>query len=259
MRAHVDGTRGLAYSEFIENVIRFYTSALHVDLLHHSHPVSPTTENVINVTPNASDMRYQQENSLMEITLSEQTRLSLVRGAYTCTPEEFTSFEALMHSATPTPNTYRPSTNILRQQCAVFLPAAPVHTYEFGQKQDSIVSEIDDMHPLLARVFSSMPPEYNMVQCNYYEHAGVGITSHRDNEPCIDPRYPIRSVTFRLNPEDVRKFSLYTLDGHKVLDVVLGHGDLLTMHGQNEYKHGIEKERRTACGPRLNFTFRVAI
>lgn len=195
----------------------------------------------------------------MEVTLSEHTRLSLVRNAYSCTPDEFASFETLMKSVTPTPNTYRPSTNILRKQCAFFLPAAPVHTYEFGQTQDSFVSSVDKMHPLLARVFSSMPPEYNMVQCNYYEHAGVGISAHQDDEPCIDPRYPIRSVTFFLSTLDTRKFSLYTLNGSKILDIVLGHGDLLTMYGQREYKHGIEKERRTACGPRLNFTFRVAI
>ena len=195
----------------------------------------------------------------MDVTLSTHTRLTLARGVYGCTPEEFTSFESLMHDVTPTPNPFRPSTNILRKQCAFFLPTAPVQTYEFGQKQDSMVRRVDEMHPLLSRLFASMPAEYNMVQCNYYEHAGVGISPHQDNEKCIDQRYPIISVTFFQNSQDVRNFSIYTLDGRKVLDVVLAHGDLLTMHGQAEYKHGIEKERRTACGPRLNFTFRVAV
>lgn len=196
----------------------------------------------------------------MKITLSEQTHLSLQRGAYTCSLEEFVAFEAIMtHGVSPTPNPYRPSTNILRKQCAFFLPTAPIHAYEFGQKQDSIVAECHNMHPLLARLFASVPAAYNMVQCNYYEHAGVGISPHQDNESCIDSRHPILSVTFFRDPTDVRKFSLYDLCDRKVLDVVLGHGDLLTMHGQDEYKHGIEKERRTACGPRLNFTFRVAV
>lgn len=195
----------------------------------------------------------------MEVTLSSRTRLVLSRGVYGCTPEEFASFEGLMQSVTPSPNNYRPSTNILRKQCAFFLPDAPIHSYEFGQKQDSTVVSREEMHPLLARVFSTMGPEYNMVQCNYYEHAAVGISAHQDNEQCIDPRYPIQSVTFFQDPLDMRKFSLYTLDDRKVLDMMLGHGDLLAMYGQDEYKHGIEKERRTACGPRLNLTFRVAM
>ena len=164
-----------------------------------------------------------------------------------------------MQSVSPTPNNFRPSTHILRKQCAFFLPGAPVHTYEFGQKQDSFVADTEKMHPLLRRLFSLMPPEYNMVQCNYYEHAAVGIYPHQDNESCIDQRYPIGSVTLFENPSDVREFSLYTLDDRRILDIVLGHGDLLVMHGQDEYKHGIEKHRRTACGPRLNLTFRVAI
>jgi len=193
----------------------------------------------------------------MEVTLSTRTRLSLVRNAHDCSPEEFASFERLMQSVTPTPNPYRPSTTILRKQCVFLSPEARVDTYDFGQKQDTFSTS--DMPPLLTRLSASVPSEYNMVQCNYYEHAGVGISAHQDNESCIDPRYPILSVTLYQNPLDVRKFSVYTLDGHKVLDVVLHHGDLLTMHGQDEYKHGVEKERRTACGPRLNFTFRVTV
>lgn len=163
-----------------------------------------------------------------------------------------------MKSVNGTPNSYRPSTNILRMQCAVFLPRAAVHQYSFGQKQDSFVQETTDMHPLLSRLFSKMPPQYDMVQCNYYEHAGVGISPHQDNEPCIDQEFPIISVSFCANPCDTRRFSLYALDGRREVDIHLGHGDELVMTSQRECKHGIEKERKTACGPRLNFTFRVA-
>lgn len=195
----------------------------------------------------------------MEIRLATQTTVTLRRAVYTCTPEEFSSFQAFMQSVSATPNRYRPSTNIHRKQCAFFLPSAPVQTYEFGQKQDSYVVEMTNMHPLLARLFSSMPPSYNMVQCNYYEDASVAITPHQDNESCIDPQYPIVSISFYANVSDTRKFSFFTLTDTKVVDVVLGHGDVLTMTCQDEYKHGIEKERRTNCGPRINFTFRVAM
>lgn len=195
----------------------------------------------------------------MEILLASRTTVALQRAVYTCTSQEFASFQALMKSVSATPNKYRPSTNIHRKQCAFFRPSAPVQTYDFGQKQDSNVLEIKDMHPLLARLFSSMPPSYNMVQCNYYEDASVAISPHQDNESCIDPCHPIVSVTLYANVCDTRKFSFYTLADEKVVDVILGHGDVLTMTCQSEYKHGIEKERRTNCGPRLNFTFRVAM
>lgn len=194
----------------------------------------------------------------MDILLATRTTVTLHRAVHTCTSEEFSSFQAFMQSVSATPNKYRPNTTIHRKQCAFFLPSAPVQTYEFGQKQDSHVVEIRDMHPLLARLFSSMAPPYNMAQCNYYEDASVAISPHQDNEPCIDPQHPIVSVTFYANVCDTRKFSFYTLTDAKVIDIVLGHGDVLTMMCQDEYKHGIEKERRTNCGPRLNFTFRVA-
>lgn len=194
----------------------------------------------------------------MEIRVGSHTTLTLTSGVHDCTRDEFASFETFMTSVSATPNNYRPTTNILRRQCAVFLPCAPIHTYEFGQKQDSLVCDVVDMHPLLSRLFRSIPSEYNMVQCNYYEHAGVGISPHQDNEACIDSRYPILSVSFYADPHDSRKFSIYTLQGCKIVDIVLRHGDLLEMKGQEECKHGIDKERRTSCGPRINFTFRVA-
>ena len=40
-----------------------------------------------------------------------------------------------------------------------------------------------------------------------------------------------------------------------------GHGDLVVMAGdiQNEFKHGVEKERANKFGPRINLTLRVVV
>ena len=54
---------------------------------------------------------------------------------------------------------------------------------------------------------------------------------------------------------------MYTLDDAKVVDLPLGHGDVLVMSGnvQGEFKHGVAKERANKFGPRINLTLRATL
>ena len=202
--------------------------------------------------------KKQCTTSSIELNLGACTSMSLYKGSYNCTSEEFSEFESFMLKTSCTPNKWRPSTNILRKQCCFFLPDAPIESYDFGQKQDSYVMEKKCMPTLLSRIFSTMDDVYNMAQCNYYENGGVGITKHKDDEKCIDSNYPIISVTFYRKTTDIRPFSIYNLHDDKVLDIIIAHGDKLIMRNQTEFQHGIEKDRPKKYGPRINFTFRVA-
>ena len=203
-------------------------------------------------------IKKQRTSTPINIQIGKCTRMMLHKSLYCCTDDEFSEFKLFMLKVSTTPNRWRPSTNILRKQCAFFLLGAPIESYEFGQKQDSFVMEKKCMPNLLSRIFSNMEDAYNMAQCNYYENGAVGISPHQDNEKCIDNNYPIISVTFFENKSDVRPFSIYDLNDNKILDIMIGHGDQIIMEDQTEFKHGIEKERPKKYGSRINFTFRVS-
>ena len=183
---------------------------------------------------------------------------ALYRKHMSCSDEEFANMEVVMKWCTPTPNPHRPSTNCLRKQCAFVREG--VKEYDFGQKQDVYRCEEHTTIELLNRVLADLASTYNLFQCNYYENGGVGIGPHQDNEACLDLTYPIVSYSFYANHDDRRPFSFYTLDEKKVLDVPLGHGDMLVTnsHVQRLLKHGMEKQRANKHGPRINITARVA-
>lgn len=194
------------------------------------------------------------------VLVGQYTTLRVERGMHECDAAMFALFENFMQETVKsTPNPMRPSTNILRKQCVFLLPTATVTSYNFGQFQDTFVKPICEMPPLASTVFQKVQetyPEIDMVQCNYYKDGSVGMSPHQDNESSLDPNHPILSVTFYAKQEESRPLTFYTLDDQKIMDLYLGHGDFLVMRGQEETKHGIEKERANKYGPRINFTLR---
>jgi alkylated DNA repair dioxygenase AlkB len=184
----------------------------------------------------------------------------IVRRTMECTAEGFIEFQDFMVGVSFTPNKHRPSTYILRQQCAFFTNDKQ-DKYDFGQKQDNF--KLQDASPKLLKdvvdyVHKHYGTDYELFQCNYYAHGGVGISPHKDDEPCLDHDKSILSFSFYPTLEDARPFSFYTLEDAKFADVVLGQGDLLIMSPmvQQVIKHGIEKERSSKYGPRINVTAR---
>lgn len=200
------------------------------------------------------------------IQLSPTSSVGVYRNTLPISREEFDELRAVMEAAAPTPNPYRPSTNILRKQ-AVFAHASVVGDYTFGQVQDTIRGTLESMPMAVQRAFEASrwcqqenkDSNYAIAQCNLYENGRVGISPHADDESFLAPNCPIYSYTFQERPdESPRPFSIYTLDEKKILDIPLFHGDMLVMSGnmQQEFKHGIEKDRPSKYGKRINLTVR---
>lgn len=201
----------------------------------------------------------------MVLQISPQSTVGVYPRALPVSREEFDELLAVLQGVAPTPNPHRPSTHILRKQCAFVLPDV-VGEYHFGQTQDTLRMELDAMPNAVRRAFeivrqcqADFPDRrYALAQANYYENGKVGVSPHADDEPFLNPTAPIYSFTF-LEDEGAtpRPFSIYK-DGAKVLDVPLFHGDMLTMSGatQSEFTHGIEKDRPAKYGKRLNLTVR---
>ena len=202
----------------------------------------------------------------MTIRLMEDATLTLTRRGMD-SPPVTESVAEMIHfmttSVKATPNKHRPSTFILRKQCAFLLPNAPFKEYRFGQVQDTFVFD-DTSSPKLLRlvvdyVHRHHSTEYDLFQCNYYKDASVGISPHKDDEACLNSDKDILSFSFYEAEEESRAFSIYSLGDAKLLDVMLGHGDVLVMSPEVQQcvKHGVDKERANKCGPRLNITARV--
>lgn len=94
---------------------------------------------------------------------------------------------------------------------------------------------------------------FNSCLLNYYNDGEDYMGWHSDNEPDLDPRSPIASLS--LGAE--RKFSFKHRSGSPVIDVMLGSGSLLLMHPptQGFWKHTLRKSKRIKS-PRINLTFR---
>ena len=194
------------------------------------------------------------------------TWLDWRRGIVPCTPEAFQEMKVFLTDVRPTPNPRRPSTNILRKQCAIVVPSsAAVDAYDFGQKQETFrltdvsLSMVSTVIEMVNNMMNMKEGDgYDLVQVNFYSDGSVGLGAHQDREPCIDLSHPIVSVTFFESTQETRPFTLYTNDERRLFDLHLGHGDVLIMSGdvQKNLKHGVEKASAKKYGPRINLTLR---
>jgi alkylated DNA repair dioxygenase AlkB len=115
-----------------------------------------------------------------------------------------------------------------------------------------------DWTPLLAGLRDDLQQcvghSFNSVLANLYRSQTDSMGWHADDEPELGQNPVIASVSFGIP----RRFRLRRHDNHRqVLELELGHGDLLVMEGalQHHWQHSIPKER-TTCGERINLTFR---
>ncbi|WP_228894223.1 alpha-ketoglutarate-dependent dioxygenase AlkB family protein [Pseudoduganella aquatica] len=94
---------------------------------------------------------------------------------------------------------------------------------------------------------------FNSVLLNYYRDGQDSMGFHSDDEKELGRNPVIASVSFG----DPRTFILKHKRLPKTVKLALGDGSLLVMAGalQHHWRHGINKEK-TACGPRVNLTFR---
>ena len=104
---------------------------------------------------------------------------------------------------------------------------------------------------LTNRVMQLAGAEFNGVLINGYRDGQDSMGWHRDNEPEIDTT-SIASLSLGAT----RTFKIRDRRSKQVLDVDLGHGDLLVMeHLQDAHEHSVPKRKKVSA-PRMNFTFR---
>lgn len=138
----------------------------------------------------------------------------------------------------------------------------PGVTYTYKGKSKPMHPMTPSLAALKQLVWVSLGWEPNCVVVNSYAPTS-GIYPHCDSQyiPQLGPNPTIVAVsfgaerTFQLHPWDAKNEKY---DRSKsVIDVKLGHGDLLIMHGacDSMYKHGIPEEPEVA-GTRVSLTFR---
>jgi alkylated DNA repair dioxygenase AlkB len=96
--------------------------------------------------------------------------------------------------------------------------------------------------------------DYNSVLLNRYANAQDSVSWHSDDEPEMDSKHPIASLSLGAS----RAFLIRSVSGEKrVHTYILTSGSLLMMPPgfQQRYQHCVPKSK-TPCGPRVNLTFR---
>ena len=199
------------------------------------------------------------------LRLSPNTDLLHQRKAIGVTAEDFETLRSFMEDTVEaTPNPRNPRHNLKRKQCTFVLPG--IRGYVFGQYNQTFTGAPETWPAIARRVLEIVharaehPHLYTGVHVNLYRDGGVGVAPHADKEQSMLRGMPIYPFTLLRDPSTPRPFSIYTLDGAKLRDIPLGHGDLLVMRGamQTEFKHGVEQLRpHKAYAPRINLTVRA--
>lgn len=95
--------------------------------------------------------------------------------------------------------------------------------------------------------------EFDSCLANLYRDGRDSVGFHQDDEPGLDPRDPIASISLGAT----RDFRIREITTKRTWTLPLAHGDLLLMLGpdsQTQFQHAVP--RRAYAGPRINLTFR---
>ncbi|MBS0213531.1 MAG: alpha-ketoglutarate-dependent dioxygenase AlkB [Proteobacteria bacterium] len=106
-----------------------------------------------------------------------------------------------------------------------------------------------------ARLCEEFDADCNGVLANLYRDGNDAMGWHADDEPEIDPRAPILSLSLGAT----RRFALRRRDDHARRHAIeLAHGSLLVMPAglQQAWQHALPRTARR-IGPRINLTFRT--
>lgn len=111
--------------------------------------------------------------------------------------------------------------------------------------------------PLLAKLRRACEKKcdsgFNSVLANLYRDGADSMGMHSDDEPELGDRPVIASLTLG----QARRFDLKHKRDKTQLQIHLGHGSLLVMHGETQqyWQHGIQKTKKQ-LSERINLTFR---
>lgn len=127
------------------------------------------------------------------------------------------------------------------------------YPYMFSHRILDPVSWTSEIETLRDRIQAAHGGEYNSVLLNRYRDEDDGVGWHADDEPEMDPRHPIASVSLGAS----RKFKIRSNDTQKIETFLLSSGSLLIMPAgfQQRYEHNVPAVK-TSVGERINLTFR---
>ncbi len=95
--------------------------------------------------------------------------------------------------------------------------------------------------------------DYNSVLLNQYVNERDSVSWHSDDEPEMDSKHPIASVSLGAS----RLFRVRQIGSREARSYVLTSGSLFVMPAgfQQNYEHCVPKSKKP-CGDRVNLTFR---
>ena len=109
------------------------------------------------------------------------------------------------------------------------------------------------LHSIRKKVEQQCQCTFNSVLANLYRDGNDSMGCHADDEKELG----LNPVIASLSLGDERLLKLHHKKRKEILDVILGHGDLLVMAGtlQHHWMHSVPKTKQIKT-PRINLTFR---
>lgn len=128
--------------------------------------------------------------------------------------------------------------------------------YQYSGVNHQPLEWIDPLLSVKHRIELQYQCTFNSVMANLYRNETDSMGCHADDEKELGRNPFIASLSF--GEERLLKFRHY--QSKQVLDVVLGHGDLLMMAGetQHHWRHELPKTKKRKT-ERINLTFRKII
>jgi alkylated DNA repair dioxygenase AlkB len=127
------------------------------------------------------------------------------------------------------------------------------YRYKFSGRTLNPIPWTPEIHALRNKIQVQYGGEYNSVLINRYADGNDSVSWHADDEPEMDSKHPIASVSVGAS----REFLTRRNDTRNVERLLLSSGSLLIMPAglQQKYKHSVPKTK-TPVGVRINLTFR---
>ena len=127
-------------------------------------------------------------------------------------------------------------------------------TYKFSGRTLVPAAWTREIEAIRNKIQAQYGGNYNSVLLNRYVNAQDSVSWHSDDEPEMDSKHPIASLSLGAT----RAFSVRPIARKKAAQTyVLTAGSLLVMPPgfQEKYQHCVPKAQ-TPCGSRINLTFR---
>ena len=135
-------------------------------------------------------------------------------------------------------------------------------SYAYSGNHMACLPMTELLETIRKRVEEEAGSRFNSVLLNLYRDNNDTVGWHSDDEPELDPKRPIASLSLGVSRRFVLREKLPKRHPTKPqkLDLTLESGDLIVMHPPTQLRteHTVPRTTRT-LGPRINLTFRTVL